>query len=153
MAAEAVEGAKAAHSLPKGICHGDYNSSNIIFKGNEMGGLVDFDNASYTYLVFDIANFLGYYTRVWPMDYRRARSLLKEYVKHRPLSALEKKHLFDGMKLSVVVDSLHVCDRYEGDSFDEKKKSDDLVGLAEKSSMRTCSHDLISWSEQSSRLH
>ena len=94
-----------------------------------MVGLIDFDDANYTYLIYDVANFLDYYARMWPLDDGKARSLLKEYMKHRPLSAPEQRHLFDALKLSVLVDSLWFFHRYERGSFREKRKIDYLNSL------------------------
>ncbi|MCL6443406.1 MAG: homoserine kinase [Alicyclobacillus sp.] len=42
------------NSLPKGICHSDFTFTNILFRGNEFCALLDFDDANYTYLTFDV---------------------------------------------------------------------------------------------------
>lgn len=41
-------------SFPKGICHCDFHFSNVLFQDDQFVGLIDFDDANYTYLVFDL---------------------------------------------------------------------------------------------------
>lgn len=42
-------------SLPKGICHCDFHFSNALFKNGRLSALIDFDDANYTFLMFDLA--------------------------------------------------------------------------------------------------
>jgi homoserine kinase type II len=41
-------------SLPKGICHCDFHFSNVLFKDSKFNALLDFDDANYTFLMFDL---------------------------------------------------------------------------------------------------
>jgi homoserine kinase type II len=42
------------NSLPNGICHCDFHFSNVLFKDGKFKALIDFDDANYTYLMFDL---------------------------------------------------------------------------------------------------
>lgn len=96
---------KLPGNLPKGVCHCDTHYSNFLFKGNKLTGLIDFDDAGYTWLLYDIANMLYFWA--WPPEkdirFNKARKLIKEYGKHRKLTAIEKRHLFDVLKMVILM--------------------------------------------------
>ena len=107
-------------SLPKGVCHGDWDITNLKFKGNKLTGVLDFDDACYTYLIFDVANFIYYWAwmREKGFNFKKAKTLLKDYLKYRKLSEIEKKYLFDGIKVVIFT--------YMGWFFYEKYKNEDV---------------------------
>jgi homoserine kinase type II len=79
-------------SLPKGICHCDFHFSNILFKADMFKALLDFDDANYTYLVFDVVSLIDSWawSHEQPFSFSAARGILQEYSKHRQLNANEK---------------------------------------------------------------
>ena len=93
---------KLPNNLPKGICHCDTHPSNFLYKKNKITAVLDFDDASYIYLLYDIANMIYFWA--WPhkekIIFSKARELLKEYNKHRKLTEIEKNHLYDLLKIS-----------------------------------------------------
>jgi len=112
-------------SLPKGICHCDFHFSNALFKGDQFAGLIDFDDANYTYLIFDLVCLIDSWA--WPaqsnnLDLMQAREILEEYTKHRPLSAIEQRHIFDVHKLSIFFDNVWYFGRGRANDFYEKRK-------------------------------
>lgn len=126
-------------SLPKGICHCDFHPSNILFKDGELKALLDFDDANYTYLTYDLATLINPFLpsfdwQTWShfakeasvFDFREARETVLEYSKYRPLSHNEKRHLFDVYKLSILFDSIWYYARGDGKDFYEKRKIDHL---------------------------
>jgi homoserine kinase len=119
-------------ALPKGICHCDFHFSNILFDGDELVALLDFDDANYTFLQFDLVVLIEYWA--WPndagtLDLVRARSVVQEYVKHRPMSPLEQRHLYDVYKLSILIDCVWYFSRWAPDGFREKDKIEALESL------------------------
>ncbi len=112
-------------SLPKGICHCDYDPSNLLFKEGKLAALLDFDDANYTYLCFDLVNLID--GRAWPhegaFEPETARRIVQDYTRIRPLSVLEQRHLFDVHKLQILFDGIWYFAR--GD-FYEKRKIDYL---------------------------
>jgi homoserine kinase type II len=42
-------------SLPKGVCHGDVNPTNFLYLHRKLSAVLDFDQASYTWLLYDVA--------------------------------------------------------------------------------------------------
>lgn len=119
-------------SVPKGICHCDFHFSNVLFKGDELAALLDFDDANYTYLQFDLVGLMEY--GAWPhpldfLDIAKARSIVREYEKYRPLSEIERIHLFDVYKLSILFDCVWYFSRGTANNFYEKRKIDALIEM------------------------
>ncbi|MBS4204152.1 homoserine kinase [Lederbergia citrea] len=117
-------------SLPMGICHADFNFSNILYKDDQFNALLDFDDANYTYLLFDLVVLIESWA--WRHDVDKllnmeeAKEIIIEYSKHRRLSDIEKKHLFDVYKLSILIDCVWYFERGDVKDFYEKRKIDYL---------------------------
>jgi Ser/Thr protein kinase RdoA (MazF antagonist) len=128
-------------SLPKGICHCDFHFSNVLFQGNELVALLDFDDANYTFLQFDLVGLIEYWA--WPytvdmLDLTKARSVVQEYVKHRPLSPIEQQHFYDVYKLSILFDSVWFFSRGSADDFYERRKIESLNSLGRQIFSEAC---------------
>lgn len=121
--------------LPKAVCHSDYHYSNILFKGNSFGTLLDFDDANYTYQYFDIVSVTPFFRadfdhETWMdfdkdseiLDFTCARDYLREYQKYIFIDKQCYPYFYDLLKLSVLVDCLWYFDRGLGDDFFEKRK-------------------------------
>lgn len=124
-------------SLPKGICHCDFHYANILFKDGEFVALIDFDDANYTYLTYDLALLMrpflpSFEWDTWRqfeageniLDFSEAKSLVMEYSKYRPLSPMERRHLFDVCKLTVLFDGIWYFERGDVSDFFERRKID-----------------------------
>lgn len=122
-------------SLPKGVCHCDFHFSNVLFKNNKFNALIDFDDANYTFLVYDLAALINPFVKsfewnTWTkfkkgenvFDFREARKIVVEYTKYRPLTKDEKEHLFDVFKLSIMFDCVWYFERGKAEDFYEKRK-------------------------------
>ena len=118
-------------SLPMGVCHCDFHFSNSLFKGNELVGILDFDDANFTYLSFDLVNLMGWFARPddLDLDFSEARRVLREYETYRPLGASERRHLYDVHKLSILIDGLWFFDRGDPSDFKEKRKMERMNAL------------------------
>lgn len=122
-------------TIPRGICHCDFHFSNVLFQGEEFVALLDFDDANYTYLPFDLVVLVEY--RAWPhtesrLNLEGAREVVTEYMKHRALGVEEKRHLYDIYKLSILFDCVWYFGRWSGGSFREKEKIEHLNALGRK---------------------
>lgn len=122
-------------TTPQGICHCDFDLSNLLFDGEELTALLDFDDANYTYQSFDLVHLVEYHA--WPhggkFDRHAARRVIREYQRHRDIDPLEMRHFFDVFKLSILIDSLWFFDRGCYPDFNEKRKIAvlDQIGRAE----------------------
>jgi len=119
-------------SLPRGICHCDFHFSNILFRGDELVALLDFDDANYTFLQFDLVVLMEYWA--WPrtaniLDVTKARSVVQEYMRHRPLPPIEQWHLYDVYKLGILFDCVWFFGRGAADDFRERRKIEALNSL------------------------
>jgi Ser/Thr protein kinase RdoA (MazF antagonist) len=126
-------------SLPQGACHGDFHFSNVFFEGDHFMALLDFDDANITYLLFDLVGLIEYWAWHYTqekIDMERARGVVQEYHKHRPLSALEYTHLFDVYKLSILFDCVWYFGRNEGDTFYERRKIETLERIGRDAFLR-----------------
>jgi Ser/Thr protein kinase RdoA (MazF antagonist) len=92
-------------TLPKGIIHGDFDKANIKFLGDGVSGVLDFDDATYTFLIYDLGVILLYWTRFYVkrFDFNKARKVISIYQRYRPLSGLEKRHVFDALQLATLM--------------------------------------------------
>lgn len=116
-------------SLPKGICHCDFHFSNVLFQGDDLVVLLDFDDANVTFLQFDLVGLIESWA--WPhtadmLDVAKARSVVQAYMTHRPLSLTEKYHLYDVYQLSVLFDCVWYFSRGGASDFKEKRKIEAL---------------------------
>ena len=117
--------------LPKGICHADYDLSNVLFDGDQLTALLDFDDANYTYLAFDLVNLIDGWA--WPhtgaFEPEQARQIAATYTQIRPLNTLEKRHVFDVHKLQIMFDAIWFFARGQADDFYEKRKIEHLDAM------------------------
>ncbi|TFG66262.1 MAG: homoserine kinase [Anaerolineales bacterium] len=119
-------------SLPRGICHCDFHYSNVLFLDNQFVALLDFDDANYTYLQFDLVGLIEYWALPHPvdrLDLAKARSIVQAYMQHRPLPLIEQQHLYDVYKLSILFDCVWYFDRGTARGFYENRKIDALTTL------------------------
>ena len=119
-------------SMPKGICHCDFHFSNVLFQDDQFAALLDFDDANFTFLVFDLVSLITWEHPSEKLDLIQARSVVQEYMKYRQLNALEKHHLFDVLQLSILIDNIWFFARGRANDFYEKRKIDFLNGLGRK---------------------
>lgn len=122
--AETLSKLRFPEELPRGVCHCDYHPSNMLFKNGQMQALIDFDDANYTYLLFDLVNLIDGWA--WPHDGQfnsvKAQEIVANYQQVRPLSNLEKDHLFDVHKLGILFDGIWFFARGEIADFYERRK-------------------------------
>jgi Ser/Thr protein kinase RdoA (MazF antagonist) len=115
--------------LPKGICHCDTNPSNFLYKNSKLSATLDFDQASYTWLLYDVAQMIYWWT--WPgkgdLQLEESRDLIIRYETVRKLGSNERRHLFDALKL---VHLVGIGWSLADDSFpNDKRKVVDLDAL------------------------
>lgn len=128
--------------LPKGICHCDFHFSNVLFKDGKFNALIDFDDANYTYLSYDLASLInpfkfGFDWSTWNQfgkdddifDFSEVKKTVSEYMKYRQLAEEEKKHLFDVYKLSIMLDCIWYFERGNADDFYERREIEYLNRL------------------------
>lgn len=132
-------------SLPKGVCHCDFHFSNVLFTNGKFNALIDFDDANYTFLTFDLVALIdavawSFDHRTWPnfkkgdpiLDFRKARTIISEYLKYRLLNVVEQKHLLDVLKLSILFDCIWRFQRGDAEDFFEKRKIEFLNALGRR---------------------
>jgi homoserine kinase type II len=92
-------------SLPQGIIHADCHYTNFLFIDNKLSGVLDFDDACFAPLIVDIANAIYFWAWPpgWPLDFDNAGRMIAAYHNVRPLSGLERRHLFDALKITVLM--------------------------------------------------
>ncbi len=77
--------------LPVGVCHADLFPDNVFFIGDRLSGLIDFYFACTDFLAYDLSVCLNAwcFERDRSFNATKARALITNYAKHRPLSAAE----------------------------------------------------------------
>lgn len=122
-------------SLSMGVCHCDFHFSNILFRDGKFNALIDFDDANYTFILYDLAALINPFHasfdwNTWPrfreeenvFDFGETRTIMQEYTQHRTLTNDEKWHFFDVYKLSILFDAIWYFERWEGKDFYERRK-------------------------------
>jgi homoserine kinase type II len=92
-------------SMPKSICHADLNYGNFLIRNGEIAAVLDFDMSFYTYTIYDIASLIYWWAFPPEMGFkeRRASYIVNEYINHRALSETEKIHIYDSLKLTILL--------------------------------------------------
>jgi len=123
-------------SLPKGLCHADLNYGNFLFRNGRVVAVLDFDMSFYTYLVYDIASLI--YWWAWPpeksFEENRATQIVSEYSKWQELSEEEKVHIYNALKLIIL---LGISWSEEQDFEESKTKIGFLNSMGRKKFLQT----------------
>ncbi|MDE1924962.1 MAG: phosphotransferase [Patescibacteria group bacterium] len=114
--------------MPKGLCHADLNYGNFLFKNGKVVAVLDFDMSFYTHVIHDVASLLYWWTSPIKDGFneRRASFIVHEYCKHHGLNESEKAHIYDALKLIIL---LGVSWSEEGDFEEIKKAIERLNGV------------------------
>jgi len=101
--------------LPQGMLHEDLGKRHILWRGDKISCLLDFDRCYYGKLILDLGQALRGWCfvnnwRNW--SNQNFNSLLKGYSQKRKLAGLEKEYLFEAIKFGVLERGLSFCLRY-----------------------------------------
>lgn len=126
-------------SLSKGICHCDFDPSNILWNNGRLVCLIDYDVACHSCFILDLAFLLNPFIPefewdTWDkldkgfkaIDLTACARTVQAYMDTRSLSVDEKRHMFDALKLTVLIDCLWFFDRGSSEMFYEKSKMEKL---------------------------
>jgi homoserine kinase type II len=83
--------------LPQLVIHGDFAPSNLLWRGDQLSGIVDFEQAHRDTVLLDFAVGLG--SRHPPL----LRAVVATYTRVRPLSAAEREVLPEAMLLGALI--------------------------------------------------
>jgi len=115
-------------SLPKGIIHSDLHYTNIIFSENRLEAIIDFDDANYSYLIFDMLCLIDSKRKEESFlneeYFKVSKEVICKYERKRKLQEKEKRSLYDILILSIIIDSFWFYDRNKFPDFKEKNKID-----------------------------
>ena len=129
-------------SLPKGVCHCDFHFSNVLFFNGKFNALIDFDDANYTFLIFDLVSLVEPFVSSFKhynwfehnvtdnvFDFGETKRIVSEYERCRCLNNNEKRHIFDVYKLSFLFDCIWYFERGNAEDFFEKRKIEHFNNL------------------------
>jgi len=131
------------NTLPFGTIHEDLGKRHILWRKNEIVGVIDFDRSYYGKLVLDLGQACrGWcFTDSWKRwSNKNFKALLDGYQSKRKLTGLEKKYLVDSIKFGILERSLSFCLRFARVSKDTKDleyalhsiSKNGLLGMVEK---------------------
>jgi len=101
--------------LPSGTIHEDLGKRHILWRGNEIVGVIDFDRSYYGRLILDFGQACrGWcFTDNWKKwSNKNFKALLDGYQSKRKLTDLEKKYLTDSIRFGILERSLSFCLRF-----------------------------------------
>lgn len=120
-------------TLPQGMLHEDLGKRHVIWQGEKIAAIIDFDRAYFGYLILD----LGQALRGWCFkdnwqnwSQENAGIFLAGYESERKLNDMEKEYLVLAIKFGILERALSFCLRYiysaKPDQEDEKFARDSL---------------------------
>ena len=83
-------------NLPQGVIHADLFPDNVFFTGDELSGIIDFYFACNDALVYELAVCLNAWCfdqDTWDFNPQKAKNMIEDYDRIRPLSDAEKEAL------------------------------------------------------------
>jgi len=119
--------------LPQGILHEDLGKRHVIWQGEKIIAIIDFDRTYFGPLLLDFGQALRGWCFIdnwqkWSAE--NARIFLAGYKSERKLSDLEKEYLVPAIKFAILERALSFCLKYiysdKPDKEDEKFASDSL---------------------------
>jgi Ser/Thr protein kinase RdoA (MazF antagonist) len=120
-------------ALPVGWVYGDDHGRNMVFVGDELRGLFDFDDLERGPLVFDVARGVHMFGREARGSFRIrpevARLFIEEYARGRPLSPEERAALpvMGAMHFPPNARYHHYCQRQRGEVIEARQRRE--VGI------------------------
>jgi homoserine kinase type II len=124
-----LESLQLSHELPQGVCHCDPNPSNFLYKDGNIAAVLDFDQSTFTWLLYDVAAMIYWWAspNTGAINIARSRDIIAHYQSIRMMSQKEKEHLFDVLKL---VHLVGIGWSFADASFDnDRRKVDNLNSL------------------------
>ncbi|MDO8660168.1 MAG: homoserine kinase [Candidatus Parcubacteria bacterium] len=95
-------------ALPRGINHGDMFDDNVLFIGNKVSGVLDFDDCYFGNFLGDLGCGLTYWCIDDEIDYQKCQCFVKAYESARRLSFGERKYLYEQTQLIALVHVVHL---------------------------------------------
>jgi homoserine kinase type II len=86
--------------FPKGVVHADIYYQNVIVRNGALAGIIDFDDAYFGVLLFDLALIVMEFAikEEGSMDLGLAERVLRSYLSRRPLPGEQLASLYDSMR-------------------------------------------------------
>lgn len=108
--------------LPLGLVHGEFAPSNVLWRGDQLAGVVDFEKTHQDTFLLDFAS--GLASRHPPL----LRAVVATYTRVRPLSAVERHYLPEAMLLGALI-GLHAQLVLKGDYDEAARRGAELEYL------------------------
>ena len=90
-------------NLPQGLNHADLHSGNVLFEGNEVTGIVDFDDCFYGNLLSDVASGINFWCIDKSVNFEKCKCFIVAYEKERKLTSQEKDSLYNQTLLFTLI--------------------------------------------------
>jgi homoserine kinase type II len=119
--------------LPVGLVHGDIFYDNVLFEGEKFKAILDFEDVSRIYKVFDLGMaVVGTCTDETEITLSKVRALVKGYQKIRMLEEAERDSLQEFVEWAAVLTSTWRFWKYniEMPSIEESRKHTQMVAIA-----------------------
>lgn len=94
--------------LPMGMNHGDMFDDNVLFEGEKVSGVLDFDDCFYGNLLSDVGCGLAYWCIKDEIDFKKCKAFVEAYQVKRKLNSRERKYLYEQTQLFALVHVLYL---------------------------------------------
>lgn len=95
-----AELAATAPELPRGVVHGDLFRDNVLWQGEELVALLDWESASDGVVIYDLAVTLLAWCCGDTLDWQLARAMVQGYQSERPISDAEWQGLHWALRVA-----------------------------------------------------
>lgn len=106
---------KLAKNLTKGMIYEDLGKRHVLWRGDKILAIIDFDRSYFGYLILDLGQALRGWCflnnwQTWSKN--NYKWFLRGYQSERRLSSQEKKYLLPAIKFAILERALSFCARY-----------------------------------------
>lgn len=115
---------KVPVSQPKSLCHVEFTSQHVKFKGNKLVKVIDWDEVSKDHMFYDLGTTMAECFTKNSINFKLLSAIIKGYGSQRKLTKWEKEHLFEAILFGICKFVIWGLDKEE-----IKKSGWDKIGL------------------------
>ncbi len=96
---ENIKNVEAPRKARRSVCHGDFRTENMRFRGNEIVNVIDWDLIGRTSDFYDLGvSMQNCFDRNLKFNFSKLSELVRGYDQIRKLTAVEREHLFEALQ-------------------------------------------------------
>jgi len=94
-------GLKIKSNQPKSVCHVEFTSQHVRFKGNKLVKIIDWDEVGRDYMFYDLGTSLTESFNKNSINFKILSSILRGYQNQRKLTPWESNHIYEAILFGI----------------------------------------------------